>query len=307
MDNPALASDSNIQSAKDFNLGNLPNPGPGLPRVTVDQLLLAGAHFGHLTRRWNPKMKKYIFMSRNGIYLIDLLKTQSLIDKACKAITQITASGEEVLFVGTKKQAREIVEEEAKRGNCPYVTHRWLGGMLTNFSTIRRSLKTLETFDRMATDGTFSKITKKEQLSIGKSQSKLNRTLGGIREMKRLPGAVFIVDTNHESIAVAEARKLDIPIFAIVDTNVNPDLIDYPIPANDDAFKSIWLISRTIADAVLEGKSRLQDERTTPEKETAPEPTKQKPRRSRRRRKPRRRNDSEGTKGNNQERKHEPD
>jgi len=264
-------------------------PVPGMPRVSVDQLLLAGAHFGHLTQRWNPKMKRYIFMARNGIYLIDLQKTQMLIEKACKEITKIAASGDEILFIGTKHQARDIVRDEAVRCGCPYVTYRWLGGMLTNHSTIRRSLKTLETYEKMATDGTFEKITKKEQLSINKSKDKLTRILGGIRDMRRLPGAIFVIDTKHEDIGVAEARKLGIPIFAIVDTNVNPDVVDFPIPANDDAFKSIWLISKTIADAILEGKKHLADTRPKDKRDGAPQraQSKQKPRRSRRRRKPR--------------------
>jgi len=264
-------------------------------RVTVNQLLLAGAHFGHLTRRWNPKMKPYIFMARNGIYLIDLQKTQMLIEEACKEMTRIAATGQDVLFVGTKKQARDVVEDEAKRGNCSFVTHRWLGGMLTNYATIRRSLKTLESYEKMETDGTFEKITKKEQLSINKSKEKLNRILGGIRDMKRLPGAIFVIDTNHEAIAVAEARKLGIPIFAIVDTNVDPTLVDFPIPANDDAFKSIWLISRTIADAILEGKKHHDDQHAKFRKDTSPPPSKTKPRRSRRRRRSRRKPQQDST------------
>ncbi len=264
MDNQVPVSDSSIQNDKiaeeQAKAASLNEAGSKQSRVSLDQLLLAGAHFGHLTRKWNPKMKPYIFMARNGIYLIDLQKTQLALEKACMEITKIAATGLEILFVGTKKQARDIVEEEAKRGSCPYITYRWLGGMLTNFSTIRKSLKTLENYEKMSSDGTFEKIKKKEQLSIAKASLKLTRTLGGIRDMRRLPGAVFVVDTREESIAVAEAKKLGIPIFAIVDTNSNPDIIDYPIPANDDAFKSIWLISRTIAEAVLEGKKRVQVE-----------------------------------------------
>ncbi|MFC2150636.1 30S ribosomal protein S2 [Calditrichota bacterium] len=225
-------------------------------RVTVDQLLLAGAHFGHLTERWNPKMRRYIFTARNGIYLIDLVKTQSLVEQACKRIAQITAQGEDVLFVGTKKQARDIVENEASRAGSPYVSYRWLGGMLTNFSTIRRSVKTLENYEKMETDGTAEKLTKKEQLMNEKAKIKLLKTLGGIRDMRRLPGAIYIIDTLKEDIAVAEARKLGIPVFAIVDTNVDPDVVDFPIPANDDAFKSIGLISRVFTDAIIEGKQR---------------------------------------------------
>jgi len=264
----------------------------------VDQLLMAGAHFGHLTSRWNPKMKPYIFMARNGIYILDLQKTQRLIDEACKMASKIAASGEEILFVGTKRQARDIIEDEAKRGGCPYVTYRWLGGMLTNYATIRRSIKSLETYDRMAVDGTFDKLIKKEQLSINKARQKLSKTLGGIREMKRLPGALFVVDTRREAIAIAEARKLEIPIIAIVDTNTNPDLVDYCIPANDDAFKSIWLITHAVTDAYLEGKRRFDDKLAeTSEGVVAPEGEKPKaPRKARRRRRPRRRKDSRDSK-----------
>ncbi len=257
MDNPAPASVSNTPSDSLSMSQALPmNVGP---RVSVDQLLLAGAHFGHLTQRWNPKMKRFIFMARNGIYLIDLQKTQVMLEAACAAIAKIAATGEEILFIGTKKQARDVIETEAKRARCPYMTYRWLGGTLTNYSTIRKSLKTLEGHEKMGTDGTYEKLNKKEQLTIEKEKGKLNMTLGGIREMRRLPGAVFIVDTKRESIAVAEARKLKIPIFAIVDTNVDPDLIDHPVPANDDAFKSIWLITHAITDAILEGKRAVRD------------------------------------------------
>lgn len=298
MDNPAPARNSSTQSDRMQTSDSPVEPvlnnnqtAPGLYRVTVDQLLMAGAHFGHLTQRWDPKMKPYIFMARNGIYLIDLQKTQALIEKACRAISKIAASGQDIMFVGTKKQARDIVEEEAVRGGCPYITYRWLGGMLTNFSTIRRSLKTLETFEQMELDGTFEKITKKEQLSINKQREKLTRVLGGIRNMRRLPGALFITDIAHDAIAVAEARKLGIPTFAIVDTNVNPELVDYPIPANDDAFKSIWLISRTVADAVLEGRKQ-QEDKQGPHPEKRDEDAlnaKARSRRSRRRRRARKR------------------
>jgi len=233
----------------------MPNVGP---RVTVDQLLLAGAHFGHLTQRWNPKMKKYIFMARNGIYLIDLQKTQTMLESACAAIAKVAATGEDILFIGTKKQARDIVETEAKRVSCPSVTYRWLGGTLTNFATVRKSLRTLETWDKMASDGTYEKLNKKEQLEIERSKAKLMLNIGGLRDMRRLPGAVFIVDTKKEAIAVSEARKLNIPVFAIVDTNVDPDLVDHPIPANDDAFKSIWLIAHAIGDAIIEGKRAVR-------------------------------------------------
>jgi small subunit ribosomal protein S2 len=257
MDNQAHASGSSIPSVDPVMNESLP-PSIG-QRVSVDQLLLAGAHFGHLTQRWNPKMKRYIFMARNGIYLIDLQKTQSMLETAAAAMAKVAATGEEILFVGTKKQARDIIETQAKRCRCPYVTYRWLGGMLTNFATIRKSLRTIENYEKMASDGTYEKLTKKEQLTLEKEKGKLLMTLGGVRELRRLPGAIFIVDTKRESIAVAEARKLNIPIFAIVDTNVDPDLIDYPIPANDDAFKSIWLITNALADSILEGKRAVRE------------------------------------------------
>jgi small subunit ribosomal protein S2 len=226
--------------------------------VNIQQLVLAGAHFGHLTRRWNPKMKKYIFMEKNGIYIIDLNQTVKLMEKAHEAIEQIAAKGETILFVGTKKQAREIMKSEATRAGMPYVNERWLGGMLTNFSTIRKSIKKLEGFEKMVVDGTYERISKKERLNIDKLKEKLDRNLGGIRHMRRLPSAMFVVDTLQEDIAIREARKLGIPIFAILDTNCDPDNIDYPIPANDDAYKSIGLITKTFVDALVEGAAVYQ-------------------------------------------------
>lgn len=223
--------------------------------VTLQDLLIAGAHFGHLTRRWNPKMKRYIFMERNGIYIIDLKKTLDCLQVAYQKVVEISRSGEGILFVGTKKQARDIIKAEAERCNAFYVNQRWLGGTLTNFTTIKKSIRRLKNIEKMATDGTYDKLTKKEILRLERERDKLDAVLGGIREMTRLPGAVFIVDTKKESIAVAEAAKLNIPIVAMVDTNCDPEQVDYPIPANDDAFKSISLITRTIADAVLEGLS----------------------------------------------------
>ena len=196
-----------------------------MSRVTIEQLLMAGTHFGHLTRRWNPKMKPYIFMAKNDIYIIDLKKTQECIDVACKALAEIVGRGEDVLLVGTKKQATDIIRSEAERVGCPYVVERWLGGMLTNFATIRRGLKTLASLEKKAVDGTYDKITKKERLSLDKERAKLEKVLGGVREMKKLPGALYVVDIKKEHIAVAEAYKLGIPIVAIVDTNVDPDLI----------------------------------------------------------------------------------
>ena len=228
-----------------------------MPRVSLEQLLASGTHFGHLTRRWNPKMKQFIFMERNGIHIIDLKKTQKKLDDACTAVQKIVEDGEDVLFVGTKKQAAEIIKAEAQRCNQFFVTERWLGGTLTNFSTIKKSIKHMKNLEKKGTDGTYDKITKKEKLSIDREKSKMKKVLEGIEEMKRIPGAIFIVDIKKEQIAVKEAKKLHIPIFAMVDTNTDPTLIDYPIPANDDAAKSISLIGRSIADAVIESKQKV--------------------------------------------------
>jgi small subunit ribosomal protein S2 len=227
-----------------------------MAQVAVHDLLMAGSHFGHLTRRWNPKMKKYIFMERNGIYIIDLKKTLECLQQACEAIIQIVKTGEKVLFVGTKKQSKDIIRAEAVRCGMFYVKERWLGGTLTNFTTVRKSIKRLKNFEKMGTDGTYDKITKKEILQIEREKEKLEKVLGGIKEINKLPGLLFIIDPKKESIAVREAARLNIPIVALIDTNADPDLVDYPIPGNDDAFKSINLITRTIADAVLEGVSR---------------------------------------------------
>ena len=223
--------------------------------VLLQDLLIAGAHFGHLTRRWNPKMKKYIFMARNGIYIIDLKKTLECLETAYQAVMDIVKSGEKILFVGTKKQAHDIIKSEADRCNSYHISARWLGGMLTNFTTIKKSVKRMKNIEKMASDGTYDKLVKKEVLRIERTRNKLTHVLDGIRDMNRLPGVLFVVDTKKESIAVAEAVKLNIPIVAIVDTNCDPDPIDYPIPANDDAFKSINLITHAIADAVIEGES----------------------------------------------------
>jgi len=231
-----------------------------MPRVNLETLLAAGSHFGHLTRRWNPKMKEFIFMERNGIHIIDLKKTQIKSDAAYDALKKIVEDGEEVLFVGTKKQAKEIIKGEAKRCGMYFITDRWLGGTLTNFGTIKKSIKHMKNLDKMSTDGTYEKISKKEILQIEREKEKMKKVLDGIEEMKRLPGAIFIVDTKKEQIAVNEAKKLNIPIFAIVDTNSDPTIIDFPIPANDDAAKSISIISRTIADAVVEGSQKLKKE-----------------------------------------------
>lgn len=254
MDNPVPVSDSSGPSAE------LLSPSPSLTRVTIEQLMMAGAHFGHITSRWNPKMGRFIFGEHNGIHIIDLNKTSTLLEKACQFVFQLVAQrGEEVLFVGTKPQIQEIVKSEAQRCGSPYVTFRWLGGTLTNFATIRRSVRTLENYEKMANDGTYENLTKKEILHLEKAHQKLLRVLEGIRHMKRLPGAIFVVDAVLESIAIAEAKRLEIPVIAILDTNADPDPIDYPIPANDDSYKSVWLITHTIADAVLEGKRVLEE------------------------------------------------
>ena len=227
-----------------------------MPQVELANLLSAGSHFGHLTRRWNPKMKPFIFMERNGIHIIDLKKTQALLSEACSAITNVVAEGKKILFVGTKKQAGQVIQEEASRAGQFYVSERWLGGMLTNFTTIRKSVKRLTNIEKMESDGTYDKITKKETLVLDREKEKLHNILSGVVEMTRLPGALFVVDINKEEIAVKEARRLGIPVFAIVDTNCDPTMVDYPIPANDDAIKSIQTITRLIADAVIEGSER---------------------------------------------------
>ncbi len=226
--------------------------------VTIEDLLLSGAHFGHLTRRWNPKMKRYIFMERNGIHIIDLKKTHELLIEARDAISRVVSEGRNILFIGTKKQAKEVIKNEASRCGMNYVTERWLGGMLTNFSTIRKSIKRLNGIIKMETDGTFENIQKKERLMLRREREKLEKILGGISTMNKLPGAIFLIDVKKEHIAVDEARKLGIPIFAIVDTNCDPELVDYPIPANDDAVKSVELITRVIADSVLDSRQSME-------------------------------------------------
>jgi len=256
---------------------------------------MAGAHFGHLTRRWNPKMRPYIFMSKQGIHIIDLKKTQENLEKACDAITKIAAEGEIILFVGTKKQAKDIVRSEAIRCNSPYVNERWLGGMLTNFATIRKSVKTLETKEKKASDGTYELISKKERLDNEKERAKLEKILGGIRNLKKLPGAILIIDIKKEDIAVAEARKLGVPIFAIVDTNVDPEMVEYPIPANDDSFKSIGLITRIVTDAILEGQKVAVEVR--PPRQEAPQERDDKKQPPRRRRGGRNRSGRGGDRG----------
>ena len=228
--------------------------------ISMKQLLEAGVHFGHQTRRWNPKMAQYIFTERNGIYIIDLQKTVRKIDEAYMFIRDIALEGKNILFVGTKKQAQESIEQEAKRCNMFYVNNRWLGGTLTNFRTIQTRIKKLNAIDAMETNGQFEVLPKKEVIKLLGEREKLEKNLGGIREMKGLPGALFVVDPRKEHIAVAEARSLNIPIVAIVDTNCDPDEIDYVIPGNDDAIRAVKLIAGKMADAVLEGRQGEQDE-----------------------------------------------
>ena len=225
-----------------------------MPKVSIEQLLEAGAHFGHLTRRWNPQMRRFIFAERNGIHVIDLRKTQLLVDVAHDAALEVASKGGRFMFVGTKKQAKEVIAREASRCGAYYAADRWLGGMLTNFATIRKSIRRMEAIEKMEGDGTYDKLKKKERLVLSREKEKLNRVLGGIRDMNRLPSALFIVDIKKEHIAIDEAHKLGIPIFAIVDTNCDPNIVDYPIPANDDSVRTVELIAKVMADAVLEGK-----------------------------------------------------
>lgn len=230
-----------------------------MARVEITKLIEAGAHFGHLTRRWNPKMKPYIFMEKNGIHIIDLKKTQKSIDVASQALYNIVSQGKRPMFVGTKKQAKSVIASEAKRCDANWVSERWLGGMLTNFQTIRKSVKRLQNIDKMESDGTFEKITKKEILFLSRERDKLRKVLDGVENMNRLPGALFIVDIRKEFIAVREAMRLNIPVFAIVDTNCDPDDIDYLIPANDDASRTIEVIMKAVADVVIEGNEKAKE------------------------------------------------
>ena len=222
--------------------------------VSMKQLLEAGVHFGHQTRRWNPKMKEYIFTQRNGIYIIDLQKTSRKLDEACEFIKEVTREGKSVLFVGTKKQAQESVKSEAIKSGSYFVNARWLGGMLTNFSTIRKRINRLEQLKAMESDGTFELLPKKEVIKLRLEIEKLEKFLGGVKDMKELPGALFIVDPKKERIAVAEAKKLDIPVVAIVDTNCDPDMVDYVIPGNDDAIRAVKLICSAISQSIIENK-----------------------------------------------------
>jgi len=234
--------------------------------ITVKDLLEAGVHFGHQTKRWNPKMKKFIFTARSGIYIIDLQKTLKCLEIACQKVTETSVAGRALMFVGTKKQAQDVVKEEAQRCGAFYVTERWLGGMLTNFQTIRLNLKRLKDLERMKEDGTYEKLTKKEGLKLEKERMKLEKVLGGIKDMTRPPGLLFLVDAKKEKIAVAEANKLGIPLVAIIDTNSDPDPIDFPIAGNDDAIKSIRIITRQISDAALQAQKAKEDKKETQEK-----------------------------------------
>jgi small subunit ribosomal protein S2 len=232
-----------------------------MSRTNFSELLDAGVHFGHLKRKWNPAMAPYIFMERNGIHIIDLEKTAVKIDEAASAMKQISKSGKKILFVATKKQAKEIVAERVKQVNMPYVTERWPGGMLTNFPTIRKAVKKMSSIDKMAVDGTFANLSKREKLQITRQRAKLEKNLGSIADLTRLPSALFVVDVSKEHIAVREAKRLGIPVFAMVDTNSDPSNIDFPIPANDDASKSISLIVNILCTAIDEGLNERKMEK----------------------------------------------
>ena len=238
-----------------------------MAKTTVKDLLDAGVHFGHLTRKWNPNMAPYIYMERNGIHIISLYKTVAKIEEASEALSKIASSGRKILFVATKKQAKDIVSQSAQKVNMPYITERWPGGMLTNFITIRKAVKKMAAIDRMKKDGTFETLSKKEKLQIERLRSKLEKNLGSISEMTRLPGALFIVDIKRENIAIKEAQKLKIPIFAMVDTNSDPREVNYVIPSNDDATKSIDKILSLVVDAIGNGLKERKDEKEAQENE----------------------------------------
>ena len=248
-----------------------------MANIEIKELLDAGVHFGHLTRKWNPNMAPYIYTERNGVHILDLYKTVAKIDEASKALAKIAASGRKILFVATKKQAKDIVADKAKTVNMPFITERWPGGMLTNFVTIRKAVKKMAQIDRMKQDGSFNALSKREKLQIDRQRAKLEKNLGSIVDMTRLPGALFVVDTKREHIAIAEAQKLNIPIFAMVDTNSDPRLVDFSIPANDDASKSIDKILSFVTDAIAEGlaerkadKDQATAQKEAPAKEEAP-------------------------------------
>ena len=238
-----------------------------MKQPTYKELLDAGVHFGHLKKKWNPKMLPYIFMERKGIHIIDLNRTLECLDKACHAARAMAKSGKQILFVATKKQAREITTKSARSVGMPFVTDRWLGGMMTNFSTIRKSVKKMKSIEKMLSDGTLANVTKKERLTLEREHAKLERVLGGISQLNRRPAAIFVVDIHHEHLAVAEANKLGMKSIAMVDTNSNPNLVDFPIPGNDDASKSIEIVVKTITEAIKEGLEQRKSAKT--EKESA--------------------------------------
>ena len=250
-------------------------------KPSFEQLLEAGCHFGHLKRKWNPAMAPYIFMERNGIHIIDLYKTQAKIEEAANALKNIAKSGKRVLFVATKKQAKKVIEDKAKSVGMPFVIERWPGGMLTNFPTIRKAIKKMTTIDKMTKDGTFDNLSKREKLQITRQRAKLEKNLGSIADLNRLPSALFVVDVMKEHIAVAEANRLGIPVFGIVDTNSDPNNIDFVIPANDDASKSIELILDTICAAMQEGLEERKVEKVDNKDEEAADEATQKPKRAR--------------------------
>ena len=227
--------------------------------ITMKELLEAGVHFGHQTKRWNPKMKEYIFGERNGIYIIDLQKTLKMFKEASKFVTDLTSTGKLILFVGTKRQAQDAVAEEATRAGMPYINSRWLGGLLTNWVTVQKSVKRLQELDDMSTDGRYELLTKKEVIKLERERKSLSTNLSGIKNMRRLPDAIFVIDSNNEAIAVAEARKLGIPVVAVVDTNCDPTVVDYVIPGNDDALRAIRLFTTKIADSAYEGAQMISD------------------------------------------------
>lgn len=240
-----------------------------MARTNFDELLDAGVHFGHLKRKWNPNMAPYIFMERNGIHILDLYKTIAKLEEAASAMKQVAKSGKKILFVATKKQAKEIVAEQVKRVNMPYVTERWPGGMLTNFATIRKAVRKMASIDKMVTQDHYKNLSKREKLQISRERAKLEKQLGSISDLNRLPSAIFVVDILKEKIAVAEARKLNIPTFAMVDTNSDPTVIDFPIPANDDASKSIHLITKIMVDAIEEGLAERKVEKDRKDQDDA--------------------------------------
>jgi small subunit ribosomal protein S2 len=242
-----------------------PGNGEIMANATVKDMLQAGLHFGHQTRRWNPKMKPYIYGPRNGIYIINLDLTKRLFDKACTFVTQEVKKGGNILFVGTKRQAQAIISEEAQRCGMFYIDHRWLGGMLTNFQTIKRSIDRLKTIESMQADGSINRFPKKEILLMEKERIKLERNVGGIKDMRNLPSVIFVIDPRKESIAISEAKKLDIPVVAVADTNCDPEGIDYLIPGNDDAIRSIRLVSSQIADAILRAQAERDGESASEE------------------------------------------